>query len=57
MINTYNERLEVYILRNSLFYDAYSQIMNIKLYQLKNKLRIKYVGEEGVDAGGLLRYI
>jgi len=51
----YNDDLEIFIDRKSLFYDAYEQIMNRSIYQLKKRLHIRYIGEEGIDEGGLLR--
>jgi len=53
--NTYNSKIEIYIDRESLFSDAHGQIMNLRPSQLKQRLRINYIGEVGVDAGGLLR--
>jgi len=54
-MNIYKEYLDLYINRRCLFYDAHDQIMNKNPIELKKSLRIKYKGEEGVDAGGLLR--
>ena len=51
----YNPNLEIFINRKTLFYDAYYQFMNKSPQELKRRLYIKYIGEEGVDAGGLLR--
>jgi len=45
----------IYINRKSLFYEAYNQIMNKTIYELKKGFGIKYLEEEGVDSGGLLR--
>ena len=42
--------------RNNLFRDAFNGIMNKSAQELKKRLIIIYKGEEGVDAGGLLRY-
>jgi len=52
----YNKNLEIFINRNKLFYDAYEHIMYKNPFELKKQLRIKYKEEEGVDAGGLLKY-
>jgi len=54
-MNVFNKNLELIIDRKYLFIDAYEQIMNKNPYELKNRLSIKYKGEEGLDAGGLLR--
>ncbi|OUM69103.1 hypothetical protein PIROE2DRAFT_2988 [Piromyces sp. E2] len=43
--------------RNDLFNDAFNAFMNKspeELKELKKKLKIKYKGEDGIDAGGLL---
>ncbi|ORX86582.1 HECT-domain-containing protein [Anaeromyces robustus] len=50
-----NIETEILIHRKNLFNDAYDSIMNRSPNQLKNRLRIKYIGEEGIDTGGLLR--
>eukprot|EP00833_Pecoramyces_ruminatium_P009760 jgi/Orpsp1_1/1183792/evm.model.c7180000086732.1 len=50
-----NGETRIDIHRNNLFYDAYNGIMNKSLQELKKQLKIKYIGEEGIDAGGLLR--
>jgi len=42
--------------RRNLFNDAFKKIMDISSCNLKNRLIIKYVDEEGLDCGGLLRY-
>eukprot|EP00833_Pecoramyces_ruminatium_P007735 jgi/Orpsp1_1/1181767/evm.model.c7180000078511.1 len=46
---------EIKINRNHLFDDAYNFIMKNKVENLKKRIAIKYIGEEGIDAGGLLR--
>jgi len=55
MNHSYQTYSKIYIDRKSLFYDAYAQIMNKTPFELKKGFSIKYIGEEGVDAGGLLR--
>jgi len=47
--------INIEINRNDLFNDAFYSIMNKSSQELKKKLTIKYIGEEGTDAGGLLR--
>ncbi len=42
--------------RNNLFNDAFYSIMNKSPQELKGRFRIIYKGENGLDAGGLLRY-
>jgi len=50
-----SDTIELSIHRNNLFIDAYNEIMNKSLDDLKCNLRIKYIGEDGVDGSGLLR--
>jgi len=54
-MNINDTDLKIFINRKSLFYDAYDQIMNKSPHDLKNRLRIIYKEEKGMDAGGLLR--
>jgi len=51
----FGPNLNIYIDRKSLFYDAHNEIMNKSVYELKKGFNIKYMGEIGVDCGGLLR--
>eukprot|EP00833_Pecoramyces_ruminatium_P010742 jgi/Orpsp1_1/1184774/evm.model.c7180000090930.1 len=46
---------ELEIKRDELFYTAFTQVMKKSPKELKKKLKINYVNEEGIDAGGLLR--
>jgi len=39
--------------RDNLFNNAYEIIMNYSSEDLKKKLKVRYEGEEGMDAGGL----
>ena len=47
--------IKIFINRKTLFFDAYDQIMYKSSQELKQKLYIKYIGEKGVDASGLLK--
>jgi len=51
----YNNIVDIFVDRKNLFFDAYDQIMSKNPVELKTILNIKYKGEEGIDAGGLLR--
>jgi len=51
----YNNIVDIFIDRKNLFFDAYDQIMSKSPAELKTILNIKFKGEEGIDAGGLLR--
>jgi len=47
--------LKIEVNRNKLFEDAYRIIMSCSPNDLKQKLQIKFIGEEGLDYGGLTR--
>jgi len=49
--NEYNK-----IHRNNIFQDVYYAIMNRTPQDLKKRLKIKYEGEEVLNAEGLLKY-
>jgi len=55
VMNISNENFVIFINRNNLFYDTYEYIINANSSELKKRLKIKYIEEEGVDAGGLLK--
>lgn len=50
-----NGTLKLEIKRESLFEDAYRIIMGCTPNELKQRLNIKFIGEEGLDYGGLSR--
>jgi len=54
-MNFIDANIIIKINRNNLFNDAFDGIINQSPEELKKRLRIKYIGEEGLDAGGLLR--
>lgn len=43
------------IYRENLFENAYNEISNKSVEDLKKKLSISYIREYGIDSGGLLR--
>jgi len=45
----------VYIKRDNLFYDALYLIPKLTYDDMRKNLRVNYIGETGIDAGGLLR--
>jgi len=51
-----SEVIYIEINRNNLLNDAYNCIMSKYSQELKKKLKVLYKREEGIDAGGLLRY-
>jgi len=55
-MNFVDANIIIEINRNNLFNDAFNGIMSQSPEELKKRLRIKYIGEEGLDASGLLRY-
>jgi len=46
---------KIFINRSNLLNASFDAIMNMSKDDMKKTLRIKYLGEEGIDAGGLLR--
>jgi len=51
-----NDSILIGINRNDLFNDAYEEIMSKSPHELKKRLAIVYGNENGIDAGGILRY-
>jgi len=50
-----DEGTEISLHRNNIFNDAFNIIMNKSRRELRERIIIKYIGEQGTDAGGLLR--
>jgi len=50
-----HKKNKISINRNNLFSDSFSEIMKLTPYDMKKSLIINYLGESGVDNGGLLR--
>jgi hypothetical protein len=49
------ESIRLLVRREQLFMDSYNQLRSKSTQEMFGKLRIQYVGEEGIDAGGLTR--
>jgi hypothetical protein len=47
--------VKIHIRRDHLLEDSFSQIMSLEAALFSKKLRVVFVGEPGIDAGGLLR--
>lgn len=47
----------VKVRRNNIFEDSYAEIMRQSASDLKKRLMIKFDGEDGLDYGGLSRYV
>ena len=47
--------LKLTVHRSSIFPDSFQQISHLSREEMLGKLRVTFVGEEGVDAGGLTR--
>jgi len=54
-MNFIDANIIIEINRNNLFNDALNSIMNLSPEELKKRLRINYIEEEGLDAGCFLR--
>jgi E3 ubiquitin-protein ligase NEDD4 len=48
---------QIKIRRNHIFEDSYAEIMRQTPNDLKKRLMIKFDGEDGLDYGGLSRYV
>ena len=43
--------------RSHIFEDSYAEIMRVSATDLKKRLMIKFDGEDGLDYGGLSRFV
>lgn len=43
--------------RQTLFEDSYHQVMRLPPYELRRRLYVTFKGEEGLDYGGVSRYV
>eukprot|EP00730_Choanoeca_flexa_P007749 TRINITY_DN12385_c0_g4_i1.p1 TRINITY_DN12385_c0_g4~~TRINITY_DN12385_c0_g4_i1.p1 ORF type:complete len:1717 (+),score=489.72 TRINITY_DN12385_c0_g4_i1:522-5153(+) len=50
-----HSRVRLRIRRDYLFEDSYNQVIRLSDNQLNAKFDVQFAGEEGIDAGGLLR--
>jgi E3 ubiquitin-protein ligase HUWE1 len=50
-----HNRIRLHINRNLLFHDSFRQLQGHRGRDLRGKIDVQFQGEEGVDAGGLLR--
>lgn len=48
---------QIKVRRNHIFEDSYAEIMRQSANDLKKRLMIKFEGEDGLDYGGLSRYV
>mmetsp|Transcript_8385 Transcript_8385/g.16642 ORF Transcript_8385/g.16642 Transcript_8385/m.16642 type:complete len:2837 (+) Transcript_8385:32-8542(+) len=49
------ESIRLLVRREQVFMDSYNQLRSKSTQEMYGKLRVQYVGEEGIDAGGLTR--
>ncbi|KAJ2999396.1 hypothetical protein HDV02_003014 [Globomyces sp. JEL0801] len=56
-VRTIAGQVHVVVRRESIFEDAFAEIMRYPPIELKKRLMIKFQGEEGLDYGGLSRLI
>ena len=47
--------IKIRVRRNDLFEDSFQKMRNLTADDLKNRLSVQFEGEQGVDAGGLLK--
>ncbi|EDQ90913.1 uncharacterized protein MONBRDRAFT_15591 [Monosiga brevicollis MX1] len=50
-----HRRVPLRIRRDYLFEDSYQRVMQLNAGELRGRLNVQFQGEEGIDAGGLLR--
>lgn len=55
--NALPNHIKITVSRQTLFEDSYHQIMNAEAFALRRRLYIIFKGEEGLDYGGVSRYI
>jgi len=55
--NALPNHIKISVSRQTLFEDSYHQIMNAEAFALRRRLYIIFKGEEGLDYGGVSRYI
>lgn len=55
--NAISSHIKITVSRQTLFEDSYHQIMRSAAYEMRKRLYIVFRGEEGLDYGGVSRYI
>jgi len=55
-MNLPTKETKIFIKRDDMLKSSIDAINNLSLKEMKNTLRISYIGEKGIDAGGLLKY-
>lgn len=53
--NSINSIIRLHVRRQEVFMDSYHQLKDRSASEMSGKLRIHFLGEEGLDAGGLTR--
>lgn len=53
--NGYGGQIQMFIRRDEIFRDTYTQLKDKQADELKGRLHISFTGERGQDAGGLTR--
>jgi hypothetical protein len=54
-MNLPTKETKIFIKRDDMLKSSFDTIINLSLKEMKNTLRISYIGEKGIDAGGLLK--
>ena len=55
--NALPSHIKINVSRNTVFEDSYHQVMGIEPQNLRHRLYIIFHGEEGLDYGGLARWV
>ena len=56
-LNALPSHIKINVSRNTVFEDSYHQIMRMQPQDLRRRLYIKFHGEEGLDYGGLTKWV
>lgn len=55
--NSHSSHIKVTVSRNNIFEDSFPQITRLPPHELRRRLFITFRGEEGLDYGGVARYV
>ena len=55
--NALPNHIKLSVSRQTLFEDSFHQLMRLPAYELRRRLYIIFRGEEGLDYGGVARYV
>ena len=56
-LNACPNHIKINVSRNTVFEDSYRQVMKLQPHDLRRRLYIIFRGEEGLDHGGLTKWV